>query len=289
MTAMGVRSRNRHAWSAWSVLLAGLGLLPNLACDGPGLTGGGPGLFGPARPSGERWTICCLRSRAPDHAEICNQLAELLKRVRGLNARAVRVQSDAAGSALYYGEYAKVPSPSDGSLVFPPELRRDLSFIQRLTLNQSMPFALAVPEPFDKGETGGHPEWHVSNATGTHTLQIAVCYNTPTFDQRKEAAEQYVGVLRNEGYKAYHLHEAVKSYVFVGDFDQSDVVQTPDGRRGYGPRVAEFIARRPNDEFRYMTENGYLRKITGPDGQMVPLASQLVPVPRGGSTVSRGE
>ena len=76
----------------------------------PKSTGGGPGLFQSSSRSGERWTIRCYQSAAPDHAETCEHLAKLLRDVPNLKASAVRVRSDAFSSTLYYGEYAKVPA-----------------------------------------------------------------------------------------------------------------------------------------------------------------------------------
>ncbi len=275
-------SGQRRIAPRWVRLVVVL-LMAEAGCNGPG--GSGPGdWFKPARQEGERWSIRCLRSGAPNHAALCNRLAELMRNVQGLKPEAVRVQTDATGSTIYYGEYIRSSSSTGGALEFPPAMRRDVDVIRRLMLNQQTPFALAVPEPLDAGQATGRPEWQVARAKGTHTLLVALFYNTPTFDKRKEVAEQYVEQLRHDGYQAYYLHEAVKSFVFVGDFDESDLVTTSQGQLWYGPRVEQMIAGRADDEFRYLTENGFYRKYPSRDGQMVPPPSQLVPVPRGGDS-----
>lgn len=252
-------------------------------CDS---TGSGGGAWNPAGATGtERWTINCLRSSAPNHAELCNSLAELLRGASGLDARAVRVQSDGLGSTIYYGEYKRVPG-RNGQLVFPPKMQQDIERIRRLAYNQTLPFALAAPEVIAGGAGGDDTQgrYNVTSARGKYTLLIAVFYNTPTFDQRREAAEQYLQQLRSEGVEAYIFHEPVKSYVFVGSFDEKALVALPGGGWAFSKEVQDFIAARPDNEFAYLTENGHRSKYVGPDGQALFATSRLVPVPRPGAT-----
>jgi hypothetical protein len=254
---------------------------------GPASSGSSPWLQ-PSRANEERWTIRCLWVSGPDHQAICEGLAQSLRGVQGLEADSVRVESDDRGSTLYYGAYALVPSREGGTLTLPPEMQRDMELIRSLMLNRQAPFALAVPEPMSVPKSSEHADWLVHRARGSHTLLIAVFYNTPTFHQRQSAAMQYVELLRQDGYSAYYLHEPVKSFVFVGDFEERDLIQRPDGRWYFGPQVERLIASRPNDEFRYMTENGFLRKFRGPDGKMYPAPAQLVRVPRPGEVLQLG-
>lgn len=261
-----------------------LGLLALVAgggCDNANRPAGG-GLFGDGQGGREKWTIRCARMETPDHRTAAKTLGDLLGQVRGLQARDVRVVSDAAGSTIYYGEYTKVASP-DGGLVFPPEYQRDIELIRSLAYRQQTPFFFAGPEPLTSGGAAPGPaqaaEGDISTAKGTHSLQIAVFYNTPTYDQRRQDAETYVRLLREQGYAAYYFHEAVKTFVFVGDFDESDIVTTPQGWRVYGPRVQQLIARNP-DEFKYMLENGHIVRYTNPEGKTAAQESVLMPVPR---------
>jgi len=120
-------------------------------------------------------------------------------------------------------------------------------------------------------------QWDVANAKGRYTLQIAVFYNTPTFSERKEAAEQYVKLLRQDGFAAYFRHAPARSFVFVGDFDDSDIIKGPDGPKA-GPRVEQLI-KQPEEEYRYTLENGYRVRRKTPDGQMIVPPSMLTPTP----------
>jgi hypothetical protein len=272
-------STNRKAWIGVASAVRAAGLLVVLTA-GLGCSDMNGNLLSPAARGGERWTIRCFRSTAPGHAETCNHLAKLLGNVQGLKSSAVRVETGAFDSTVYYGEYTKVPSPRGTGLTFPPEMERDQALIQQLTPDgRQRPFALAMPERIEVRRGDEPVQWQVSRAEGTHTLEIAVFYNTPTFNERQRAAEQYVESLRKDGFKAYYLHEPVKSRVFVGDFVKSDIIPTPDGRWQYGPRVLELINRRP-EEFRYHTENGYRRKIMDDSGQMQYIPAPVVPVPR---------
>ena len=271
--------------------IVGLVLVLGSGCDTTG-TGGGNWM----RPSGagaEHWTINCLRSSAPNHAELCNGLAEYLRKTAGLDPNLVQVQSDGLGSTIYYGQYARV-SDSSGQLVFPPKLQQDIKRISRLTFGQATPFALAAPELRNVSAPTGQEEFHVSKAyntkgEGTLTLLVAVFYNTETFTERREVAEQYLRQLRGDGVEAYIFHEPVKSYVFVGSFRRDALVILPGGAWRYDQEVEDVIRARPDDEFAFLTENGHRQKFVGPDGASSFPVSQLVRVPRPGATSVYGQ
>lgn len=246
-------------------------------CEGPGGSAG-PSLFAPAGDA-EKWTIRCRRIEEPGHAQQAEMLANMLRQVKQLDARAVRVVTDETGSNVCYGEYRRVPAARNrDQLTFPPELHRDMALIRSLSDGTSTPFLAARAEPISTGAASPHPEWEATNSPATHSLLVAVFYNTEGFQQRSEVAEQYVAMLREEGFSAWYYHEPVKSFVFVGEFAKTDVIDTPEGPRP-GPRVEQLIARR-EDEFRHFMENGHIRKYyEGPGREVAPL-SQVVALPR---------
>jgi len=265
------------------VLIGCLGLAALAAggCEnGPGQAGG-VALFRDPQAGREQWAIRCTRITAPNHRESARFLADLLGKVQGLRPGEVRVVSDAEGSTIYYGRYVKEASP-DGGLVFPKAYQRDIELIRSLTSRQfqSPPFLYAAPEMISSAEPSGPSgaAGDIATAKGSYSLLIAVFYNTPEFTQRKEAAEAWVKDLRERGYAAYYYHEPIRSFVYVGDFDASDLVQTRDGRLVYGPRVEELIARNPQ-EFQRQSENGLYIKRTLPDGTTGVPPALLLPVP----------
>lgn len=262
-------------------LLAGTGLsiwFITAGCQDTGGAGGGARLFG-AGSGSEKWTIRCRRIDTPDHAREAETLANMLRQVKQLDPKAVRVSTEDTGSNIYYGEYKRVPTAAGSDqLTFPPEFQRDLSLIRSLSDGISAPFLSAQAELVGSGAVSEHPEWEATNAPGTHSLLIGVFYNTEGFQQRKEVAEQYVSMLREDGFTAYYYHEPIKSFVFVGDFTEADLVRTPEGLKP-GPRVEQLIARR-EAEFRHFTENGHIRKYYEGPGREVAPFTQVVPVPR---------
>ncbi|HSW44625.1 MAG TPA: hypothetical protein VLM89_03535 [Phycisphaerae bacterium] len=258
------------------IIISGLWLGVVLGgCESPGGSGG---LLDLGQSGSEKWTIRCLHAEGPEHQLQAGLLADHLRKVRELRADRIRLVSTSNDSTIYYGQYVKVPSPETGRLIFPPEYLRDLAVIQRTTYNGQQYFRYAKPELLETGSvTAGIEQWDVANAKGRYTLQIAVFYNTPTFTERKEASEQYCKLLRQDGFVAYYRHEPARSFVFVGDFDESDIVKTPEGFKA-GPRVEKLIRQR-EEEFRHTLENGYKIKRKAPDGQMVVPPSMLIPLP----------
>jgi len=271
---------SRPRFAAWRIVLAACaaavltGWLVTAGCRNTG--GNSVNIFTQAADS-ERWSIRCRHIEDPGHPRQAELLADMLRKVKQLDPKAVRVASDATGSTVYYGQYRRVPSAVTGQLAFPPEFQKDIELIRSLSYDGvSTPFFTAQPELVYSGPPSRHPEWEATNAKGTHSLLIAVFYNTPTFKQRHEVAEQYVELLRQDGFPAYYYHEPVKSFVFVGDFTAADIIATPEGPRP-GPRVEQMIARRP-EEFRQFTENGHIRKFIQGNKSIAP-PTRLVPMP----------
>ncbi len=243
-------------------------------CESSGGTGG---LLDLGQSGAEKWTIWCQRTEGVDHRVRANLLADQLRQMPGLKPDKVRVVEGADGTTIYYGQYVKVQSPETGRLVFPREYLEDLAMIQRTTYRGTPIFRFAKPELMEAGPSAEVAQWDLNHCKAKYTLQVGIFYNTPTFQSRKQAAEEYVKQLRQDGFAAYFRHEEARSFVFVGEFDDSDVVQTADGSFKSGPRVERLIRQR-EEEFRYLLENGYRIRRKMPDGQMMVAPSMLVPV-----------
>lgn len=272
---------NTHKLKIYKYIFATLAITV-AGCQNMGGQAGGGGSSSPgsARQASERWTICCIRTNAFNHREICNMLTGHLRRVPELDPSKIRLDTTSDASAIYYGEYTKIADKNSDELIFPPQYQKDIETIRRLSLNRSTPFFEAHPEVIGQGPASSYPQWNIYNAKGAYSLHIAVFYNTASFDQRREAAEQAAEALREAGYTAYFWHGQVKSHVFANDFYENDVIQTPEGPR-FGPRVEEFVAQ--NEKlFKHVSENGVLRKRPTMDGQTAAPLSRLIRVPRRG-------
>lgn len=231
---------------------------------------------------GETWSILCLRSSAPDHVRITEELADGLRKTGGIDARAVRVQHDSGSSAIYYGTYRKQYDPRTGVSRFPPELTRDISLIRSLSVGNQCPFLLAQTELVGGVKSVGPPEWDLRRAPGDLSLQIAVFYNEGEFQERETAAVQYVQALRAEGIEAWYLHGPEgRSIVTVGHFPFTAMTLRIDGSQEVRPEVQELQNSR--EEFKYNLVNGRIMRIRAPNGEFRPMPSFLVPIPRPGT------
>ena len=271
-------SKNSFDYRLRLVLIAAMHAVFPGGCDNLSDTSS-VGLFGTDPGDREQWTIHCMYTNEPGHEVQCKRLADMLGKVSDLQSQKVRLETSEDGSTIYYGKYVKVASKTTGRLVFPPGLQRDIKLLQRLSYNQTTPFFHARPVLIEGKKPSKRGEWHVSRVQGTHTLLIARFYNTPTFSQRKEAAEQYVEQLRQEGYPAYYQHQQVRSLVYIGHFDESDYIQNPDGSYRLSSRVEQLISKN-EQAFRCILDNGFLLKHHTPDGRVMASKSYLVKVPR---------
>jgi len=235
------------------------------------------------RPAGEanseeEWTILCLELRDANHRTVAERLAEALRAVKGLDPKAVRVEHTDEASRITYGRYRKHADPKTGELTFPDKFRREINLIRHLAAGKRFPFAEALPVLI-RAKSVGPPEWDVHNARGPYTLQIAVFFNTATFRQRRQAAVQYVQQLREQGFEAYYWHQDARSLVFVGNFPSRPERLSPDRQRILAEQEAATLVAR-NEEFRYMTFNGYPHRTRTVTGRWVRDTSLLVEVPR---------
>jgi hypothetical protein len=248
-------------------------------CTQGGGGGGGDGLFG-NNVRGEKWSILCLRSNVAQHEQQINALAESLKKVAGINPRAVRVEHTPTASTLYYGTYGKQYDAEKNVTMFPPVFTQDIKLIRSLALGNHRPFLYAAPELISRKNIGP-PEWDLRRAPGDLSLQVAEFYNQGDFQQREEAAVAYCEMLRQEDIEAWYYHdESGKSFVCVGHFSPSADVRTPDGKRDYGPEVKQLIARK--EELQYNLVNGYKVKSRVGPGEMRYTPSFLRPIPKEG-------
>ncbi|MBN1488610.1 MAG: hypothetical protein JXA69_01730 [Phycisphaerae bacterium] len=264
--------------------LSVLAMLGTLA----GCQDGGQGFaFGPSEPEGERWTIRCYVSTAPNHQAEVDSLAEGLKRVDGLSAKGVRTEHGATSSKLLYGSYRKIVDAKTNVVRFPDELTRDMAIIRRLTMGSGRPFLGAECELVTKKNLGP-PEWDVRNAKGELTLQVATFFNEGRFQERELAAVQYVELLRGEGYEAFYYHDPFgKSFVCVGAFPASAVIRRRDGTAEYSPALRELIASK--EEFQYNLVNGRITKTRQGAGEFQPIPSCLIPIPQTDTTSDEWE
>jgi hypothetical protein len=181
----------------------------------------------------EVWAIRCRTLSGANRFQLARNYAEALKKVDGIKPDLVQVFHEADESTVYYGRYRRVYNAKSGAESFQPDHLADLELIRHLSTNVPepvlgsrvvWPFRNATMDTLPMGR-GQHPEWHLSNAPGYYSLQVAVFYNTEGMRRRKYAAEEYCKLLREQGEEAYYHHGPVNSSVCIGAFPK-EAIQT---------------------------------------------------------------
>lgn len=222
------------------------------------------------REPGQPWTIHVTTIGGPDQFERTEQIAESLKSVPDLDADKLQVIHDGDGGQIYYGSYERYWDPATEAWQFEPDPHPDLALIQSLTYDgRTRPFQTAMLQE-EAGSVGGDPEWEASRADGHWALQVAVFYNTETFQQRRQAAVQYCEILRERGLEAYYHHGTQMSTVVLGAFPE-DAMQTVQGERQVAPgrrlSRSEAVIVHPRlkalrEQFPHTLENGHRVRVT---------------------------
>ncbi len=255
----------------------------------------------------EDWTIECFYSREDNRRQTADALATALKGVQGLRPDRVWVEHSNDQSRVYYGTYrlgyvrAQSDTPTqkkgDLSVVLSEDLKRDLRLIRQLALGSQYPFFAARPMQKPLPDVGP-PEWDLRNAKGVYSLHVGITYPTPTMHEYKQAAVDWVKVLREDGYEAYFYHNPDKpeTSICVGTFGE-DAVATGQFDSQYADLDIEQtqVYRKPvndlrasNEMFQYNLENGHItyKSFVDPNSgqrERLPNRSFLVRIPRGDS------
>lgn len=230
-------------------------------------------LFG--RQQGERYTIQCLELRGPLRFQNTEEIVKVLRRAPGITPSEVSLIHDDDVSTVFYGTYIRPYDKKTGQLMLSKQTKEDIRLLKELVDERGVHYFLEaklVPVPTPDI---GPPEWDLAGADGKYSLQVAVFYNTPGFDQRKGAALEYVKDLRSRGYQAYYYHGERASMVTVGLFGDDAIVQREDGPH-YNDEVKALQTK--EETFLYNLENGR-KKYRIEDGQRIPVPSLLVHVP----------
>lgn len=229
---------------------------------------------GMTRAGGVPWTIQVIEIEGPFAARHCENMANTLRSLPGLDPKAVWVEHGSDGfSRIYYGSYPTRIDARTGKRTFPPRMDRDFNFIRQVRFDDGASyFALArrVRKPVPDV---GPPEWSLTRLDRPYTLQVAV-FEADAVENYKQAAAAYCAALRQRGYEAYYYHASASSMVTVGGFDRGDV-RLENGRLIYGPRIAEL---QRDEALAYNYVNGD-KVVVVTDGRKFAVPSQLVLVP----------
>lgn len=251
----------------------------------------------------EQWTIECGAYEGAERRQVADRMAALLKDVPEVDAEAIRVEHNDDRSRVLYGAYELEYSVSEAggrpTIELNDEIKNDADFIRKLAVGTQYPFlqarAIEMPKAVE-----GPAKWDLRNANGVYTLHVGVTYATPNLQEYKEAAIEWVRVLREEGYEAYFYHspDEPRVSICVGTFGADAVKQkkqiNPVTKQEetvpvYTQQVNDLRARDPS--FQYNLENGHIihRHVLNPETKQkekVPNLSFLVKIPTQGESLA---
>lgn len=240
-----------------------------VSCASTGFGGSGMG-----RPKGTPWTIRCLEFQGPGRDTQAEQVADVLRRTPGIRPDEVYVMHESDGFArVYYGTYFRNRRDSE----LPKRLRDDLNLLRELGDSSGQRFFVAALPVRKPQPDVGRPEWNLANVDALYSLQVAAFEATEDFWEFKQAASEYCAYLRSKGYEAYYHHGKSSSVVTVGRFGPDAVIRDAMGRTYYSTHVQRL---QQDELLKYNLVNGGVVKVRSDTGEMVPVPSRLVEVPR---------
>lgn len=248
------------------------------ASNAPSATNSSP-VFGGGK--GTPWTIRCFEYAGPDRSSFVAELARTLQQTPGIRRDDVFYHDEADGvTRLYYGTYYR-REDSSGKHEASRQMRADLDLLKQLgdPARGQRYFLQAIPVRMPQPDVG-NPAWRLSGVDGKYSLQVAVFEPAGEFWQFKQAAADFCQALRDEGYEAYYHHSPGSSVVTVGSFGPEAVIQQSDGRNYYTVYSPKVIALQQNELLKHNLLNGHVYKAPDHRGQMVPVPSRLVEIPR---------
>jgi len=187
------------------------------------------------------WTIALATFTSARHAQMAQEIRDDIINASGL--RDVRVDTNANRSILHYGRYA---SPTGD------RLNQDLDRIQAIEIAGRQPFSRAFATIIDPSEEGSLPQFNLTRlwemfprAERIYSLQIGFYdFDDAASEQRaREAAEELVARLRQEGQPAFYYHGPRMSVVTVGIFFE----EAFDPVLGYSRAVKELREEYPHN------------------------------------------
>lgn len=188
--------------------------------------------------------IRCISLQGETRFQRSKDFADALKKVSGVRVDAVQVYDVDGISSVYYGRYARSYDEKTGAESFRPDPLRDLELVRSLSLTIDgravWPFVHATLAALPT-QAGRFAKWELTNNPGVYALQIAVFYNTADMRGRKQAAEEYCKILRDQGEEAWYHHGDTNSCVFIGSFPK-EAIQAVRKENQYSGSI-EFLER----------------------------------------------
>jgi len=176
----------------------------------------------PNIPKDAEWTILCATFTGPDNAAQARAAKTNLRNTTKMpDWYIIHGQGQ---TTLYYGFYRSINDPKD-----PKESARaqnDRKTIASLSNGNGVRlFSAVILTKLDTPDPSSPPEWDLTRAQGTYSLQIAVFKDSP---ERRAWAVNAVREARAGGVEAYYYHGPTASSVCIGAWPENAVRERND-------------------------------------------------------------
>ncbi|HEV8606195.1 MAG TPA: hypothetical protein VGQ99_12555 [Tepidisphaeraceae bacterium] len=175
----------------------------------------------PNIPKDAEWTILCATVTGPDNATQARALRGNL--INQTKMRDWYILHGAGQTTLYYGFYRSINDPKDTKES--TRAQNDRKTIAALTdpASGARLFNTVILTKLDAPDPTSPPEWDLTRASGTYSLQVTVFKDSP---DRRAAAVEAVRAARAQGYDAYYYHGPAASSVCIGAWPETAVRET---------------------------------------------------------------
>jgi hypothetical protein len=176
----------------------------------------------PSIPKDAEWTILCGTFAGPDHASTARAVrSNLIAQTKMPDWYIIHGQGQ---TTLYYGFYRSINDPKDAKES--ARAQNDRKTVAALAdPSGARLFSTVILTKLDTPDPASPPEWDLTRAQGTYSLQIAVYKDSP---DRRAAAVQAVRDARAHGYDAYYFHGPTASSVCIGAWPDTAVREQND-------------------------------------------------------------
>ena len=202
------------------------------------------------RTGGQGWTIQLIQYTGTDRHRQALDLVRRLRSETELSNMWIEDLNDTA--TIYHGRY---PTASDASI------RVSLKKVQDIQLDGEKPFASSQLVPLiGEGRAIADP-FDLRQFIGYYSLQIGY-YDSNYGKDFRDAAEQAVRALREDGHEAYYYHGPYRSIITVGIFDYNQAFVRAGSVDTYSTTIREL-----QEVFPYNLSNGVTlkQKLNGKD------------------------
>jgi len=188
---------------------------------------------------GQGWSIQLTQFTGPDRHDRARELVQQLREQTHLADFWIEDLGHTA--SVYHSRFQEASDPA---------VRTALAKVQQIELDGTRPFAdsqlvalvgggRAIADPFD-----------LRQFIGYYSLQIGF-YDQAFGHNFRDAAEEAVRVLREEGHEAYYYHGPYRSILAIGVFSYEQAFVTAGTHDTYAPQIREL-----QKQFPYNLGNG---------------------------------